>query len=103
MKIIKNTLCILIMFFFVSVAFADATWNETYDPPKKIKVTEEMNFRSGPGTQYSRMEVVKKGTVLSATSMKDGWYEIPLERGGFGYIYKRFVTPIDSEPSNKNQ
>ena len=39
----------------------------------KVKTTDGINYRSGPGTNYKKKGTYNKGTVLTIVSTKNGW------------------------------
>ena len=57
-------------------------------PIKGVCTANELNIRSGPGTDYPQVKsggknvVLTKGQEVSIYSEKDGWYEIGLKVGG---------------------
>lgn len=63
--------------------------------PRKGKVTGSIiNVRKGAGTKYSVLKKVKKGTVLTVTGSRKGWYRISITVNGrkrTGYIIKDYV------------
>lgn len=39
----------------------------------KVKTTDELNYRTGPGTSYTKKGVYSKGTILNIVNKKNGW------------------------------
>ena len=57
------------------------------------KTTEYVNFRSGPGTNYSSQGIVASGTTITVTDTSNSeWYAVRLSNGSTGYIYAEYVS-----------
>ena len=41
--------------------------------PYKVKTTDALNYRTGPGTGYKIKGTYSKGTILTIISAKNGW------------------------------
>ena len=67
--------------------------------PVYVQVTTSvLNVRSGPGTDYDKVDTVKSGQILQAT-LEDGWYKIDS-----GYVSAEYVKEIDlSSQASKGQ
>ena len=64
------------------------------DPSKEqtAKTTEYVNFRSGPGTNYSSKSVIPSGTAITVTDTSNAqWYAVRLSDGSTGYIYAQYI------------
>lgn len=68
----------------------DKTSTVVKSPVYTVKVARA-SVRSGPGTKYKRVAVVKKGTKLNVTGKKGSWYQIKYN-GNTRYIYSKLVT-----------
>ena len=85
---------------------------------KTAKTTEYVNFRSGPGTNYSSKGVISLGTTVTVTDMSNAqWYAVRLANGSTGYIFAQYIkitetpsatatpaptpTPTPSDPSKE--
>ena len=54
----------------------------------------DVNFRSGPGTEYAIFDCLPKGTVVSVTDRSNGeWYGVTYG-GRSGYIYDSYLKVI---------
>lgn len=64
---------------------------------KKLVVTGgRVNIRSGAGTQYKILTVVKKDTELVYTAQADnGWYAVEVN-GETGWISDKYTKPVDN-------
>ena len=63
------------------------------------KTTEYVNFRTGPGTNYSSKGVVSLGTTVTVTDTSNSqWYAVRLANGSTGYIFAQYIK-ITSTPS----
>ena len=56
------------------------------------KTTEYVNFRTGPGTNYSSKGVISLGTTVTVTEATNTWYKVKLSDGTEGYLYAQYVT-----------
>lgn len=57
-----------------------------------LRVTSDVNIRSGPGTSYDKIGEAKAGTTLTATGVVDGkWYRISYN-GKEGYVNRQLVS-----------
>ena len=64
------------------------------DPSKEqtAKTTEYVNFRTGPGTNYSSKSVIPSGTAITVTDTSNAqWYAVRLSDGSTGYIYAQYI------------
>ncbi|MFT7158328.1 MAG: hypothetical protein ACI8Q1_003357 [Parvicella sp.] len=57
-----------------------------------FKTKSELNMRTGPGTEFAKIEVLSKGEEVKVVEeLDDGWVEI--EKGGYrGYVSKDYLT-----------
>ena len=63
------------------------------------KTTEYVNFRTGPGTNYSSKGVISLGTTVTVTDTSNSqWYAVRLSNGSTGYIFAQYIK-ITSTPS----
>ena len=59
---------------------------------KTAKTTEYVNFRTGPGTNYSSKGVIPSGTAITVTDTSNSqWYAVRLANGSTGYIYAQYI------------
>ena len=77
------------------------------------KTTEYVNFRTGPGTNYSSKGVISLGTTVTVTDTSNSqWYAVRLTNGSTGYIFAQYLkltgntsaptaTPAPSDPANE--
>ena len=66
---------------------------------KTAKTTEYVNFRTGPGTNYSSKGVISLGTTVTVTDTSNSqWYAVRLANGSTGYIFAQYIK-ITSTPS----
>ena len=82
------------------------------------KTTEYVNFRTGPGTNYSSKGVISLGTTVTVTDTSNSqWYAVRLANGSTGYIFAQYIkitstpsatatpaptpTPVPSDPSKE--
>ena len=56
------------------------------------KVTEYVNVRSGPGTNYTSKTVIASGTSITVTDRSNSeWYAVKLSNGMTGYIFSIYI------------
>ncbi len=55
------------------------------------KTTASVNFRKGPGTNYSSIKMLAKGTKVTVLGLEDGWYQVDVS-GTTGYISKAYIA-----------
>ena len=59
---------------------------------KTAKTTEYVNFRTGPGTNYSSKGVISLGTTVTVTDTSNSqWYAVRLANGSTGYIFAQYI------------
>ena len=59
----------------------------------------EVNFRTGPGTDYSVYDCLPRGTVVTVTDRSDSeWYGVTYD-GHSGFIYATYLRISDSSPA----
>lgn len=82
-----------------------------YTERQAVINASSLNVRSGPGTSYSRVSNLAKGTtvtVINETTGSDGkqWYQIRLSNGSTGYVlgvYIRFPVSYNQDSNFENQ
>ena len=66
--------------------------NTTEDGEVNAKTTADVNFRSGPGTNYNSKAVIGSGTGIIVTDTSNSqWYAVRLTNGSTGYIYAEYI------------
>ena len=64
-----------------------------YAEEVSAKTTEYVNFRSGPGTNYSSQGIIASGTSITVTDTSNSeWYAVRLSNGSAGYIYAEYIS-----------
>ena len=61
---------------------------------KGIVTGNNLNIRSGPGTQYTSLGKVHSDTVVDLTGEAQGWYKAVLADGTAGWLSSDYVAPI---------
>lgn len=56
----------------------------------KVKTTDNLNYRTGPGTKYKKKGTYKKGKVLTIVSKDGGWGKMS---NGY-YVYLKYTKKI---------
>lgn len=63
-----------------------------------LYASDRVNVRTGPGTQYDKVDVVAKRTAVSVIGENGEWYKVSLN-GGEYYIKKEYLVTEDKLPS----
>ena len=64
------------------------------EPQRGMVNTSALNVRSGPGTGYSKVALLSRGTSVTITGETDGWYAITA--GSIeGYVSAEYITILD--------
>ena len=63
------------------------------------KTTDNLNFRTGPGTNYSIIATIPNGTVVDYYSESNGWAKIRYN-GKDGYVSASYLTTNTSSTTN---
>lgn len=61
-----------------------------------------LNVRSGPGTSYSKVGVVYKGSSLTVIKTQDSWYNVKLSNGLSGWVCSDYVKSSSSSNEAQN-
>ncbi len=61
----------------------------------KVQVTEEVNVRSGPGTEYTRLGSLTGGSEARVTGRSGNWWQIEYN-GGAGWVFGDIVTAVNT-------
>ena len=62
--------------------------------------SSNLNVRSGPGTSYSKLTSLAKGTVVEVLSITDGWAKIQLDNYTNAYVSASYLTKQSSSTSS---
>lgn len=55
-------------------------------------INSNVSMRKGPGTSYTRLDTLKKGTkVTIVAKSSNNWYKIKFNKG-YAYVYSQYVT-----------
>lgn len=69
---------------------ADTSVSASTGKSYKVKTTDNLNYRTGPGTKYARKGTYKKGKTLTIVSTKNGWGKTS---SGY-YVYLKYTKRI---------
>ena len=61
-------------------------------------ITGRVNFRTGPGNEYSSMGKIEKGETVTYLGTSGGWIKIEYN-SKTGYVYKDYISEVDSSSS----
>lgn len=56
-----------------------------------VVIADVLNVRSGPGTEYERVDKVMEGTTLSVLSEKGEWTQVKLSNGTKGWVMSQYI------------
>ena len=59
------------------------------------KATTDVNYRTGPGTSYSRVGTIKKGAVVKVVEVKEAWFKIEKDKKYYFTSAKYYKPAID--------
>lgn len=83
---------------------AEASWAESgkvanaAEATKPYVTTSDVNIRTGPGTQYSVITTIKKGTKINVAGREGEWLRVISKRGNPpGYVLDRFARPLEGQ------
>ena len=68
---------------------------------EKLVTGNRVNFRKGPGTNYSIITSLNKGTKVGYISESNGWAKISYN-GNIGYMSTSYLATIDSNGGGNN-
>ena len=75
-----------------------------YAEEVSAKTTEYVNFRSGPGTNYSSQGIIASGTTITVTDTSNSeWYAVRLSDGSTGYIYAEYISVSGSNTTEDGE
>lgn len=98
----KKFLFILSLFFVFLICESRAA--SIVQAPGFTKCTvnaSRLNIRSGPGTSYSMVKSVPKGTELKAIGKINGWYIVQTNNDTIGMVSGWYITPVKSNTTTK--
>ncbi|MBW4654765.1 MAG: SH3 domain-containing protein [Kaiparowitsia implicata GSE-PSE-MK54-09C] len=64
---------------------------------------DDLNVRSGPGTNFPATYVLRQGDVVEVTQRQGNWAFIVGERGGEGWVFAQFLSAQGSSPAPSPQ
>lgn len=71
--------------------------------------TSALNIRSGPGTDYNKIDKAYKGNVLQILEKSNGWYKVKLANGNIGWGSGQYIdiksqeVPLSPAPMKGNK
>lgn len=57
-----------------------------------VKVKTTLNLRAGPGEEYNKLGLLKKGAAIKQLSTKNGWLEIEAPAEAYAFVAASFFT-----------
>ncbi|TAN68725.1 cell wall hydrolase [Paraclostridium sordellii 8483] len=87
---------------YISTSSNTGESNEDTSVKSEKQVTgNRVNFRKGPGTSYSIITSLNKGTKVEYISENNGWAKIKYN-GNIGYMSTNYLATIDSNNGGNN-
>ncbi|CEN84829.1 cell wall hydrolase; phosphatase-associated protein [[Clostridium] sordellii] len=87
---------------YISTSSNTGESNEDTSVKSEKQVTgNRVNFRKGPGTNYSVITSLNKGTKVGYISENNGWAKISYN-GNIGYMSTNYLATIDSNSGGNN-
>lgn len=87
---------------YISTSSNTGESNEDTSVKSEKQVTgNRVNFRKGPGTSYSIITSLNKGTKVGYISENNGWAKINYN-GNIGYMSTNYLATIDSNSGGNN-
>ena len=84
---------------YLTVDAAEAAALPVEELPTYVQITTSaLNVRSGPGTEYEKVDQLGMGTVAEAVATLDGWYQLES-----GYISAEYAQEIDPSQMGQGQ
>ena len=70
--------------------YVSSKWLKKLTTSYKVKTTDSVNYRTGPGVKYKKVGTYKKGTKLTIVGEKNGWVKT---KDGY-YLYKGYTKKL---------
>lgn len=90
----KHTISFVVIFFFSVSAFGQSYLGS---------ISNQVNFREGPGTAYKVIKALKQGAqvfIISSFSENEFYNIIDIESNKEGYVHKSYITIEKELPKN---
>lgn len=58
--------------------------------------TDSINIRSGPGTDFAKVDSADRGQVFTILAEENGWYQISLPGGKSGWVIATYVVVLEN-------
>ncbi len=84
----------LLVVLFSIPALADQ-WDQVFDSPKYFETRQGVHLRASPSNRSAIVVTLKAGESLKVTAVESGWYKASRPDGATGYVYARFLKPLD--------
>ncbi|HHY47602.1 MAG TPA: SH3 domain-containing protein, partial [Firmicutes bacterium] len=67
-------------------------------PGSAMVSSDRVNLRRGPGTNYSKITTLKRGTQLNLIASHEGWYQVRLKDGRVGWAFGSLLSGPGAPP-----
>ncbi len=78
-------------------------WDEVFDSPRYFETRQGVHLRAAPSKNSGILVTLKSGEPLKVTALESGWYKATRTDGTTGYVFKRFLNPLDTVPQGFGQ
>jgi tetratricopeptide (TPR) repeat protein len=62
---------------------------------KLFRAVSPVNFRAGPGNDFDRVGAIAQGDRVQVVGIDKGWMHVILTNGQQGYIYRKWLEPVE--------
>jgi hypothetical protein len=76
-------------------------WNDSFSPPRAFVMNATMPLHDGPSNGTGKLGPVDKGSIVFVSTIAKGWCRLQTKDGRSGYIFKRYLVPVDPTPDKQ--
>jgi len=103
---IRPALCLMLIALLLSaqipaMAAVSGSTSMATSGSKYVVTASRLNFRSGPGTNYSIITALKRGTSVTYVSYNNGWWQVRTSAGRTGYVDRKYLAPASTGETGK--
>ncbi len=66
---------------------------------RPYRSVQDVNIRQGPGNEYPPIGILGRGATVRVTGERLGWLELRTADGVRGYVYQKWLQPLDASGS----
>lgn len=72
--------------------------SESIGPERRYRALSDVNLRDGPSNDAARIDTLAQGTEVQVDGESLGWLRVRLPDQRYGYVYKRWLEPLPTQP-----